>query len=182
MAGVDPNTKNDAPNDKAQQDAPKDDAAKTPPPVTTPETPPLPSDAPDWQALAQKWEKQAKNDRTSLEALKKQMQGLLTPEQVQDQAEAAATAAADRDRAATEALRLRVALEKGIPAAMADRLIGTTREELEKDAATVLALIPPTPPTPPPSRVPDAGAGTGRAPATKVDLNELLRTAAGVQA
>lgn len=136
----------------------------------------------DWKAAAEKWERQARNDRKTLEGLKSSMQGLLTPEQVADQAQAAATAAAAATTASQEALKLRVALEKGVPASMADRLIGSTREELEADAVVVLQTMTAAaaPPPPPPSRVPDAGAGTGRATPPKHDLNELLRIAAGV--
>ena len=110
------------------------------------------------------------------------MQTLLTPEQVADQAQAAAAAAAQATSASQEALKLRVALEKGVPASMADRLIGSTKEELEADADVVLRTMvaAAAPPPPPPSRVPDAGAGTGRATPPKHDLNELLRIAAGV--
>lgn len=183
MTDVDP--KNTAPQGApasepqgSTQPAPQGASDPTPPQGGTQEPQALPDPAEDWQALARKWEKRAQADKAALEALKQKMQGLLTPEQVADQQQQAAQAAAERDRAAVEALRLRVALEKGIPAAMADRLIGTTREELEKDAATVLALIPPSGP---PSRIPDAGAGTGRPPAPpKQDLNSLLRVAAGV--
>lgn len=178
-------TQSDAPTDPgAQKQDPKTDAAPEAAPAgTTPEPSTPPEAEVDWKALAEKWERQAKNDRKTLEGLKTSMQGLLTPEQVADQAQAAAAAAAQATTASQEALKLRVALEKGVPASMADRLIGSTREELEADAAVVLATMtaaaPQTPPAPGP-RVPDAGAGTGRATPPKHDLNELLRIAAGV--
>lgn len=59
------------------------------------------------------------------------------------QAEQDKTAAAEKDRDTyktqvenlqTEALRTKVALESGIPLSLADRLKGTTEEELKKDA------------------------------------------------
>lgn len=163
----------------APQGAPEQTA-----PTAPPTDPPEPQgDATDWKAEARKWETRAQRDAQTLADLKKQMQTLLTPEQVADQAQAAAAAAAQATTASQEALKLRVALEKGVPASMADRLIGSTREELEADAAVVLATMTaaaPPAPTPPPSRVPDAGAGTGRATTPKHDLNELLRIAAGV--
>ena len=139
-------------------------------------------DTTDWKAEARKWEARAQRDAQTLADLKKQMQTLLTPEQVADQAQAAAAAAAQATSASQEALKLRVALEKGVPASMADRLIGSTKEELEADADVVLRTMvaAAAPPPPPPSRVPDAGAGTGRATPPKHDLNELLRIAAGV--
>lgn len=130
--------------------------------------------------MARKWEKRAKDNTAALDALKKQMQGLLTPEQVQDQAQAAASAAEQATRASHEALRLRVALRKGLPESLADRLIGDDEAALVKDADTLLAMVPAQPPPPPPSRVPDAGAGTGRTAPPKRDPNELLRIAAGV--
>ena len=164
------------PTPQAPQGAPEPPAA---PPTDPPAEPQ--GDATDWKAEARKWESRAQRDAQTLADLKKQMQTLLTPEQVADQAQAAAAAAAQATTASQEALKLRVALEKGVPASMADRLIGSTREELEADAAVVLAtMTAATPPTAPPSRVPDAGAGTGRATPPKHDLNELLRIAAGV--
>ena len=41
----------------------------------------------------------------------------------------------------TSALRQRIALEKGIPAEMADRLSGETEEDIRKDADTMAGLI-----------------------------------------
>lgn len=57
-------------------------------------------------------------------------------------------------------LRRDVAAEKGIPAALARRLDGTTREDIEKDADTLLSLLPDpnAPRTPKPD--PSAGATT----------------------
>lgn len=157
-------------NDTPQPDT--EDAA----PQTDQQPDTLPDTAPDWQALAHKWEKQAKNDRTTLEGLKRKMQGLLTPEQVADTAEQAAAAARDAADAKQEALRLRVALDTGVPAHLADRLVGATREDLEADAKTLLDLI-----GKPPRAVPDASAGTGKGkPADpKPDPNQLLRSIVG---
>lgn len=136
----------------------------------------LPETEGEWQGLARKWEKQAKADREALIGLRKQMQGLLTPEQVADKAAAVEAAAKEASQAKVEALRLRVALEKGIPANLADRLLGDDRASLEADADALAALIGK------PKRAPDAAAGTGRpdngTPA-KRDPNDLLRVLAG---
>lgn len=165
---------NDAPNDPGaapkNDSAPKNDADKAAPPSPAPETP-------DWESQAKRWEKQSKNDAAALAALKKRMQGLLTPEQVQDAQQAAQTASQEATAAKHEALKLRVALEQGLPADMADRLIGDDREALEEDAKKLKAFVV----QPPKSRVPDAGAGTGKTPQqTTQDPNALLRTAMGI--
>jgi hypothetical protein len=65
---------------------------------------------------------------------------------------------------AAKALRAEVALSKGLSAAHAKRLVGTTREELEADADEILEAFP-SPgggATPPPGKrpVPDLKGGT----------------------
>jgi hypothetical protein len=47
------------------------------------------------------------------------------------------------EQTAAEALRLRVALEKKLPAELIDRLQGSTKEDLEKDADQLLSLVKP---------------------------------------
>lgn len=75
--------------------------------------------------------------------------------------------------ATAENLRLRVALDKSLPADLVDRLRGDTREEIEADADKLLELVKPAP-----SGF-DGGARTA-APAGS-DMNRLLRQAAGRQ-
>ncbi|MGW0468347.1 hypothetical protein ACWDX6_24230 [Streptomyces sp. NPDC003027] len=59
-----------------------------------------------------------------------------------DAAEAARVAAeAARDAAVAEALRIRVAAEKGLTPAQAERLRGSTKEELEADAEALKELF-----------------------------------------
>ena len=41
----------------------------------------------------------------------------------------------------TNSVKMRIALEKGLPFEMADRLNGSTKEEIEKDAESIVALI-----------------------------------------
>lgn len=59
---------------------------------------------------------------------------------------------AERDEAVTSAARLRVAVSKGVPAELVDRLRGDTEDELAADADKLLALVvkdeTPRPPAP----------------------------------
>jgi len=71
----------------------------------------------------------------------------------------------DLETTRAEALRLRVAIKKGIPAELIDRLKGDTEEDLEADADALLALVKrESPGVPPPTR--------GSAPET-VDLSKM---------
>ena len=76
----------------------------------------------------------------------------------------------EAQRTAEENMRLRVALEKGIPAELIDRLRGGTKEELESDADQLLELVKPTP---------GLDGGTRQVVAGDGDMNALLRSAAG---
>lgn len=51
---------------------------------------------------------------------------------------------AERDSVRSEALRVRVAVTKGLPADLADRLRGATEDELSEDADRLLELLKPT--------------------------------------
>lgn len=64
---------------------------------------------------------------------------------------------------ATKALRLEIALDKGLPKTLAARLQGSSREELEADADALLKLIPAGSKTP----KPDPSAGNGGTPKPK---------------
>ena len=61
--------------------------------------------------------------------------------QLDDARKASEQAKAEADIARLEALRLQVATEKGLPAPLAGRLNGATKEELEADAASLLELV-----------------------------------------
>lgn len=50
---------------------------------------------------------------------------------------------AKADRAELDLLRGKIADAKGVPLTLADRLVGTTKEELEKDAETFAAFLKP---------------------------------------
>lgn len=90
--------------------------------------------------------------------------------------EAAEKRAADAE---TRALRLEVAQEKGLTAAQAKRLQGSTREELETDADELLAAFPAPPAVPgkPAAPKPDPSQGArGNAPEGRPrSLGEAVR-------
>ena len=67
----------------------------------------------------------------------------------------------DSQTSAAKALRLEVALDKGLPKALATRLQGSTKEELESDADTLLSLVKTDSKTIP---KPDRSQGKGGAP------------------
>jgi hypothetical protein len=58
-------------------------------------------------------------------------------------AQAAAQAATDLATAQAENLRLKIAMESKLPAALIDRLKGNTEDELRADAASLLELVKP---------------------------------------
>lgn len=72
---------------------------------------------------------------------------------------------------ALENLRLRVALDKKVPAELIDRLKGSTKEEIETDADELLKLVKVAPPTS------FDGGPRGNAPAGSMD--DLIRQGAG---
>lgn len=77
------------------------------------------------------------------------------------------------ESAAAEALRLRVALTKQLPAELIDRLRGSTKEELEADADELLKLVKPT------GRTSfDGGKGRENDPGP-TGMNDILRKAVG---
>lgn len=79
-----------------------------------------------------------------------------------DRAEAAER---ERDDVTGRLLRLEVALEKGLTAAQAKRLVGATRDELEADADELLETFKPAQPAEPPA--PSFDLGARRAPVSE---------------
>lgn len=63
--------------------------------------------------------------------------------ELQKAQKAAADATASASQAQQEALRLRVAVNKGLPASLVDRLRGSTEEEMTADADELLKLVTP---------------------------------------
>lgn len=62
---------------------------------------------------------------------------------------------------AAENLRLKVALEKGLPVELASRLQGATLEEVQKDADALVALVPGTTSTGPRPNPAQGSSGSG---------------------
>lgn len=85
-------------------------------------------------------------------------------EKLEERAQTAERKAADLERSM---LRLRVASAKKLPGELADRLQGSTQEELEADADRLLELVKPSSPG-------DVDAGKGEV-STGLTFNELLR-------
>ena len=98
----------------------------------------------------------------------------------QKAADAITAATATAAQAEARALRYEVAAAKGLDLALAARLTGSTKEELEADADTLMALIPPKAPEAPPAppvgpTVPGQQPGGVNPPAqvTQSDLDAL---------
>lgn len=131
-----------------------------------------------WKAEARKWEAQAKENKAAAARLAEIEEANKTAEQKAAERLAAAEKAAQESTA--EALRYKVAAAKGLDLALAARLTGSTKEELEADADTLMALIPKapdaTPPAPPTGpTVPGQQPGGAQIPAliTQSDLDAL---------
>lgn len=93
-------------------------------------------DETDWKAEARKWESRAKENAIAAGKLTALEEAQKTEAQrLEERASTAEKLAADN---ASDALRARVALEKGLTAAQEKRLVGSTREELLADADELL--------------------------------------------
>lgn len=88
--------------------------------------------------------------------------------------------ALEKDNAASRsrAERLEVALDKGLPKALAARLQGSTREELEADADELLKLVGEQKPASP---KPDPSQGHGGAGAKPTSMEEAIAAALGAK-
>ena len=129
-------------------------AVAAPAPAATPEPPAVPAqETTDWKSEARKWEDRAKENKSAAEELASIKEAQKTEQQKLEDRAAAEKKAEEN---AKDALRARVALEKGLTPAQEKRLIGTTREELLADADQLLTdLGKPAPKTP----VPDPSLG-----------------------
>jgi hypothetical protein len=102
--------------------------------------------------------------------------------EAQKLAERAAAAEQERDALMLTALRQRVALEKGLPAQLADRLKGSTEEEMSADADELLALVPATDLTAAPGPRPDLSQGARSALALNGDpLLQSVKNVLGIR-
>lgn len=156
--------------------APADPAAITPPAET-------PADLGEAGKKALQAERDArKKAEDDFKALQQQIaDSQKTAEQ--KAAEALAAAQASANDAAAKALRYEVAAEKGLDLALAARLTGSTKEELEADADALMALIPkapeqaadPAPPAGPTVPGQQPGGQQTSALVTQADLDALAK-------
>lgn len=121
------------------------------------------AEAEKWKALARKHEANAKANAAAAKELAELKEADKT--EVQKAADKAADAEKRAQDAETRALRLEVAVEKGLTPSQAKRLVGTTREEFEADADDFLESIKtddknPTPPGKPRERLSGGGDPT----------------------
>jgi ElaB/YqjD/DUF883 family membrane-anchored ribosome-binding protein len=157
--------------------------APTPTPPAVPAAPPAPPTADEplgdggKKALDAEREARRQADKALADLRKEIEDSKKTAEQKASDALNAAQRTADEN--AARALRYEVAAAKGLDLSLAARLSGTTKEELEADADSLMALIPkaPTPPAPPagpvvPGEQTGAAAG-GAALVTQADLDAL---------
>ena len=93
----------------------------------------------DWKAEARKHEARAKENAAAAARLAAIEEASKT--EAEKLAARVTAAEAERDTARTDLLRSRTALTKGLPADLADRLRGSTEEEMAEDADRLLALI-----------------------------------------
>ena len=133
----------------------------------------------DWQAEAEKWKALARKheDRwKDAEPRLSQYDALVEASKSdQQRLEERVTAAEEQvGPLQAENLRLKVAIAKGLPANLIGRLQGSTQEELEKDADTLLSLVKPT-------QTPDLRAAAGQRPVAGApsDADTWLRQMAG---
>lgn len=149
-----------------------DDEQQDPPQGETQTPPQGDADAKLAKAVAEsrKWEQRAKADAKALQDLKASMKGLVSPDEVADKEKALADALALANANAMTATKYRVALAEGLPQDLAERLVGTTEDELREDATRLKALLKPTAPAR------DAKGGQGhQTPPAKPNPNDLLR-------
>lgn len=76
-----------------------------------------------------------------------------------------------------ENLRLRVAIDKKLPAELVDRLRGSTKEEIEADADELMKLVEPANGTARPGG--HDGGPRGQSAGTPQDMDSMIRRAAG---
>lgn len=112
----------------------------------------------DWKAEAEKLKALARKHETRAKEnaeKAKQYDALEQASKTELERAVDAARAEGRAEAETKAMRFEVALEKGLPPALARRLQGASREELEADADELLKLAPAAAAP----RAPDLGQG-----------------------
>lgn len=142
--------------------------------VTTP-PPDLRSEVEKWKEMARKQEARAKENARAAERLAALEEA--NKSESQKAAETAAAALKRAEDAEARALRLEVAQAKGLSAAQAKRLQGSTREELDADADDLLETFKvPDPPTPPPGGKPIEHLRGGGDPTIPLNGDPLLQS------
>ena len=121
-----------------------------PKPDATPPDTDEPTDEPDWRAEAAKWKALARKHegqaKDNVGAARKLAELEDADKTEIEKANARATAAEQKAATAEHrALRAEIAAEKGLSLAVAKRLVGDTREELETDADELLEAFGPKP-------------------------------------
>jgi hypothetical protein len=125
-----------------------------------------------------KWKAQARKHEKDLKALRAkfpdgvQNGGQPTPTGDDASRQASAADLAETERLRQENLRLTVAVQKNIPAALVPRLVGDDLDEMLEDADRLIALIKPAAP-PRPSG--SADGGTGRSTAKLSPAQEFAK-------
>lgn len=155
-----------------------DEAAPTEPTTEEPTTPDVPATEPhgeesetDWKAEARKWEDRAKSNYEAAQRLAEIEEAQKSEEQKRAEAlDAAERRAAEAER---QLMVLEIAAEKGLTPAQAKRLSGSTREELEADAAELLDLLAPQHDPPPGGRPRRLHSGNGDDPESSFDPEAL---------
>ena len=96
----------------------------------------------DWKAEARKWEKRAKDANGDRELAQKWREYEESLKPLQEKlADDLNNAKAEAESARTALLRYEIASEKGIPAEAIKLLQGSSREELEEAAETLVSLL-----------------------------------------
>lgn len=108
-------------------------------PETKPEGGKPAGEGTDWQAEARKWEARAKENKAAADKLAELEEAQKT--EAQKVADRLQRAEEERDQAQAQLMRRDVAAAANLPAEVADRLRGSTREELEQDARSFAALL-----------------------------------------
>lgn len=156
----------------ATDDKPNDDKAET----ADDKKPERTGDVVAMEAALKKANKEAADARKKLKDLEDK------DKSETDRAKSAEAEAVTRaEKAEAKALRLEVATAKGLSAAQAKRLVGTTQEELEADADEILeSFAPATTTTAPPSRKPNADLKGGTDPTEEATETDPAKLAASV--
>lgn len=135
----------------------------------------------DYKAEAEKWKALSRKNEAEAKALRPAAQKLADLEESQkselEKAQARADAA-EKKALETEhaALRASVALELGLTASQAKRLVGSTKEELEADAAELLADIKNTKPGTAPSSDGQGKQGEAVGDAKQITSRDQLKS------